>query len=287
MEILDEILKEKIRSFLKEDIGYGDITSNFIIPDDLKLKAVVISDESGVVAGIREAKILCEIMKLDYKILINDGKKIKKYSKIFEISGNARSILAIERTLLNILMRMSGITTIIDKLVKSVKVVNKKLKIACTRKTTPGFRYFQKRAVQIGGGDTHRYRLDDMVLIKDNHLFCIDNLENTIKSLKEQLSFSKKIELEVKTKEDALKAAKFGVDILMLDNFSPKMAEEVINELKNKNLRKGIYLELSGNITPGNILEYAKLDVDIISMGFLTHSVKALGMSLDIIEKMK
>ncbi|MHA1830526.1 MAG: nicotinate-nucleotide diphosphorylase, partial [Candidatus Helarchaeota archaeon] len=133
------------------------------------------------------------------------------------------------------------------------------------------------------GGDTHRIALDDMVLIKENHLFCIENLENSIKKLKDQISFSKKIELEVENKNAALKGAKLGVDILMLDNFSPELANETINELKK--LRNNIKIEISGNITPQNIESYAKLDIDIISMGYITHSIKSFNLSLDFIKK--
>ncbi|MHA1271196.1 MAG: carboxylating nicotinate-nucleotide diphosphorylase [Candidatus Helarchaeota archaeon] len=284
MEIPEKLLKETLLNYLKEDIGYGDITSNLLIPENLKIQAIIISDQSGIVAGIHEVEKICELMNLICLSHVNDGSYISKNTHILQIEGNARSILSSERTILNILMRMSGIATLTNELVKKVKKINNKVKIACTRKTTPGFRYFEKRAVIIGGGDPHRFRLDDMVLIKDNHLFCIKNLEDSINLLKEQLSFSKKIELEVKTMEEALKGAQMGIDILMLDNFSPEQANDVINELKKNNLRNNLILEISGNITPENIVNYAKLDVDIISMGFITHSVKSFGMSLDIVK---
>ncbi|MBD3228108.1 MAG: carboxylating nicotinate-nucleotide diphosphorylase [Candidatus Lokiarchaeota archaeon] len=284
MEIYKELLKEKLISFLKEDINYGDITTNLLITDEKNIKAAVISDEFGIIAGIQEAKLLCEIMNLKYNTLLKDGAQVKRNTKIMEIIGKAKSILTVERTLINIMMRMSGIASITNSLVKSVKKVNPNIRIACTRKTTPGFRYFEKRAVEIGGGDTHRYRLDDMVLIKDNHLLCIDNFTNQIKRLKKDLSFSKKIELEVKSEKEALEGATLEIDILMLDNFNPGKASQVIEKLKQKNIRDKLLIEISGDITPENIIKYAKLDVDIISMGFITHSTKALGMSLDIIE---
>lgn len=284
MELPKEILKNKLLSFLQEDLGYGDITSNLLILDNLKIKGAIISDEAGIIAGINEIIILCEIMNIKINPLFTDGNKISADSTLIEIEGNAKSILAVERTLLNILMRMSGIATTTKNIIDDIEKINPKLKIACTRKTTPGFRYFEKKAVSIAGGDTHRYRLDDMVLIKDNHLYFIDDLSDAIINLKKNLSFSKKIELEVKSKKRALQAAKLPIDILMLDNFSIDEANQTIDELKKENLRDKILIEISGGITPESIKDYALLDIDIISMGFLTHSINALGMSLDIIE---
>ncbi|MHA1694400.1 MAG: carboxylating nicotinate-nucleotide diphosphorylase [Candidatus Helarchaeota archaeon] len=283
MEIPPYLLKEKLLYFLKEDIQFGDLTSNLLISDDLKAKAVIIAEQDGIIAGINEAVSICELAQLKPIQIVKDGDKVSKGSRILEIDGKAKTILTVERTILNILMRMSGIATETNKIIEKVRKINKKIRIACTRKTTPGFRYFEKRAVMIGGGDTHRIALDDMVLIKENHLFCIENLENSIKKLKDQISFSKKIELEVENKNAALKGAKLGVDILMLDNFSPELANETINELKK--LRNNIKIEISGNITPQNIESYAKLDIDIISMGYITHSIKSFNMSLDFIKK--
>ncbi|MHA1789064.1 MAG: carboxylating nicotinate-nucleotide diphosphorylase [Candidatus Helarchaeota archaeon] len=283
MEIPPYLLKEKLLYFLKEDIQFGDLTSNLLISDDLKAKAVIIAEQDGIIAGINEAVSICELAQLKPIQIVKDGDKVSKGSRILEIDGKAKTILTVERTILNILMRMSGIATETNKIIEKVRKINKKIRIACTRKTTPGFRYFEKRAVMIGGGDTHRIALDDMVLIKENHLFCIENLENSIKKLKDQISFSKKIELEVENKNAALKGAKLGVDILMLDNFSPELANETINELKK--LRNNIKIEISGNITPQNIESYAKLDIDIISMGYITHSIKSFNLSLDFIKK--
>lgn len=284
MELPKEIIKNKLLSFLQEDLGYGDITSNLLISDNLKIRAAIVSDEAGIIAGINEIEILCEIMNVKINSIFKDGNKISADSTLIEIEGNAKSILAIERTLLNILMRMSGIATTTKKIIDDIEKINPKLKIACTRKTTPGFRYFEKKAVSIAGGDTHRYRLDDMILIKDNHLYFIDDLSDAIIKLKKKLSFSKKIELEVKSKKRALEAAKLPIDILMLDNFTPEEAKQTIDELKKQNLRDKILIEISGGINPENIKDYALLDLDIISMGFLTHSIDALGMSLDIVE---
>ncbi|MHA1831517.1 MAG: nicotinate-nucleotide diphosphorylase, partial [Candidatus Helarchaeota archaeon] len=165
MEIPPYLLKEKLLYFLKEDIQFGDLTSNLLISDDLKAKAVIIAEQDGIIAGINEAVSICELAQLKPIQIVKDGDKVSKGSRILEIDGKAKTILTVERTILNILMRMSGIATETNKIIEKVRKINKKIRIACTRKTTPGFRYFEKRAVMIGGGDTHRIALDDMVLI--------------------------------------------------------------------------------------------------------------------------
>jgi len=176
---------------------------------------------------------------------------------------------------------MSGIATKTKKLTEQLQKTNAKAKIAATRKSAPGLLYFDKKAVVIGGGDPHRLHLDDMVLIKDNHLAVVGDVETAVKKAKANVSFSKKIEVEVTKTEDALKAAKAGADIVMLDNFSPKQAKEAGDALRKAGF-SSVLLEVSGGITSENLLEYAKAQVDIISMGELTHSVKALDISLEI-----
>ena len=160
---------------------------------------------------------------------------------------------------------------------------NVKTKIAATRKSAPGLLYFDKKAVIIGGGDPHRLHLDDMILIKDNHLVIVGSVEEAVKRAKANASFAKKIEIEVTTIEDALKAAKAGADIVMLDNFSPKQAKEAGESLRKVGFDK-VLLEVSGGITGENFLDYASAQVDIISMGELTHSVKSLDISLEIVK---
>ena len=153
-----------------------------------------------------------------------------------------------------------------------------------TRKTAPGLRYFDKRSVAIGGGDTHRFRLDDAVLIKDNHIAIAGGIVNAIKNARQATSFTKKIEVEVRKPEEVLEAAKLGVEIIMMDNMTPKAVEDSIRILKEHNLRDKVLLEVSGNIKQENISDYAKLRPDIISLGTLTHSVKTVDMSLEIVD---
>jgi len=200
---------------------------------------------------------------------------------VMELSGSARAILSAERTVLNIMMRMSGIATETSKLVEATKKVNSKIRIACTRKTTPGFRYFEKKAVALGGGDTHRFRLDDMILIKDNHLSIIGGVREAVKQARLKTSFSKKIEVEVENPEQALEAALAGADIIMFDNMPPEEAKKTLELLEERGLREKVLIELSGGITPENIEKYSALNVDIISMGYITHSARALDLSLD------
>jgi nicotinate-nucleotide pyrophosphorylase (carboxylating) len=277
-----KILEEKLQKLLAEDIGQGDITTALIIPDDSISEAEVISKESGVAAGIEEAKILLESLGLAVKTLIADGEKVKPKQTMMKISGDTRTILSVERTLLNILSRMSGIATKTRQLTEKIKKAGFKTRVACTRKTAPGLLYFDKKAVLVGGGDTHRLHLDDMILIKDNHIAIAGGIEKAVGKVKEEASFSKKIEVEASKVEDVLDAAKAGADIIMLDNFSPKQIEKAVNLLKKAGFFGKILLEASGGITAENILSFASIGVDIVSLGELTHSIKALDISLDI-----
>lgn len=276
-----KIVEEKLKQILAEDIGQGDVTAAALIPKNLAVKAVVIAKEDGTVAGIEEATILAEYLELKVTTKVSDGEKVKNKQVLMQISGDAQTILSAERTLLNLLSRMSGIATKTRTLTEKLQKANVKAKIAATRKSAPGLLYFDKKAVIVGSGDPHRLHLDDMVLIKDNHLAIVGSVEEAVKKAKTNASFTKKIEVEVRTVEDALKAAKAGADIIMLDNFSPKQTEHAGEALKKAGF-SNLLLEVSGGITSENLLEYAEAQVDIISMGELTHSVKALDISLEI-----
>jgi len=277
-----KILEEKLRKMLTEDLGQGDITTTLIVPAESIVEAGVIAKESGAVAGIEEAKILLESLGLKVEALVEDGEKIKVGQVLLKIFGDTRTILSVERTLLNIISHMSGIATMTRKIIEKIEKAGFKTKVACTRKTSPGLLYFDKKAIQIGGGDTHRLHLDDMVLIKDNHIRVAGSIKRTVEKVKEKASFSKKIEIEVTRVEDVSTAAKAGVDIIMLDNFSPKQIEKAIKLLKKAGLMGKVLLEASGGITTENILAFASTGVDIVSLGELTDSVKAIDLSLEI-----
>jgi nicotinate-nucleotide pyrophosphorylase (carboxylating) len=277
-----KILEEKLKQLLAEDVGQGDVTTAAIVPSGLTTEAAIIAKEAGIAAGIEEIVILAESLGLNVKTETADGEEIRNGQVIMKISGNARTILSAERTMLNLLSRMSGIATTAGRLTGKLKRANSTAKIAATRKTAPGLLYFDKKAVLIGGGDPHRLHLDDMILIKDNHLAVAGSIETAVKSAKQNASFSKKIEVEVMRAPDALKAAEAGADIILLDNFSPKQIKEAVKALKKAGFFGKILLEASGGITEENLLEYASTQVNIISLGELTHSVKALDMSLEI-----
>jgi nicotinate-nucleotide pyrophosphorylase (carboxylating) len=276
-----KVLEEKLKQILAEDVGKGDVTTAAVVPAGLTVEAAVVAKEAGIAAGIEETAILAESLGLSVKTEVVDGDEIKNGKVILRISGDAQAILSAERTMLNLLSRMSGIATTTRRLTEKLRKVNATAKIAATRKTAPGLLYFDKKAVLIGGGDPHRLRLDDMILVKDNHIAIAGNVETAVKKAK-AASFSKKIEVEVTSVTDALKAAEAGADIIMLDNFAPKQIREAIKALKKAGFFGKILLEISGGITEQNLLEYASTQVNIISMGELTHSVKALDISLEI-----
>jgi nicotinate-nucleotide pyrophosphorylase (carboxylating) len=279
-----KVLEKKIRKFLEEDIGQGDITTSLTIPSGTIVEAKIIAKESGVIAGIEEA--LTFLGSLDFQVdtLAHDGSKVSKEATILNIVGDARTLLSIERTLLNLLTRMSGIATTTSRLIEKVRRAGYKTRIACTRKVAPGLSYFDKRAVMIGGGDTHRLHLDDLVIIKDNHLAVVGDISEAVKKVRDAVSFSKKIEIEVSRDNEALEAAKAGADIVMLDNFSPQQTKETIALLEKEGLRDKILIEASGGVNEQNILEFAATGVDILSLGEITDSVKALDMSLEVVK---
>jgi nicotinate-nucleotide pyrophosphorylase (carboxylating) len=276
------ILEEKLRSMLNEDLGQGDITSSLIIPANLTVKAEIIAKNSGIAAGIEEATVLLESLGLKIEAAIEDGSRIKKGQVLMKISGDVRTILSVERTLLNVLSRMCGIATATWKIVEELKKKGLKTIVACTRKTAPGLLYFDKKAVLIGGGDTHRVHLDDMVLIKDNHVAVVGSVEKAVRKAREKASFSKKIEVEVADAEDALVAAKAGTDLIMLDNFPLKKLKGTVELLRKKGFYGRVLLEASGGITEGNVAEFASTGVDIVSLGEITHSSRAFDLSLEI-----
>ena len=269
------MLLTELERFIDEDSGYNDISSS-IVPD-CKVQAEVIAREDGVVAGLAEATQVFEYFDVLSTTDLTDGSSIKKNDVLFILDGGARSILRAERLALNFLGRMSGIATMTRKYVERAGNV----RIACTRKTTPGFRKFEKKAVIAGGGDPHRFNLSDAVMIKDNHIAVL-GLEKAVKAAKSMASFTQKIEVEVETVDDAVRTAKLGVDIIMFDNMTVDKIKESIISITQKGLREGIILEASGGISLENIAEYASCGVDVISVGALTHSSRWLDMSMRV-----
>jgi nicotinate-nucleotide pyrophosphorylase (carboxylating) len=276
-----KILEERLSNILAEDVGQGDITSGSVIPPETMAKAEVIAKENGIAAGLEEATVLCESLNLKVETCAEDGDAIRKGQCLVHIQGDARTILAVERTLLNILSRMSGIATATRSVVEKLHTINRNVRVASTRKTAPGLLYFDKKAVLIGGGDTHRLHLDDLILIKDNHIAITGSIEKAVKRAHESVSISKKIEVEVTTIKDAQTAAKAGADIIMFDNMPFETIAKACKLLKKVESPKQILLEASGGITLDNVEEYAKTGVNVISMGALTNSFKCLDFSLE------
>ncbi len=272
-------IQEKLKEFLLEDIGVKDITTDSL-DVDRKVRGYFIAKDDGVLAGIDFAISIFKILDENLKVITykKDGSSVKKGDIILEIEGNGKALLKGERTALNITQRLSGIATLTRKYVK--KLEGTKTKLLDTRKTTPGFRYFEKYAVKVGGGENHRFALYDMVMIKDNHILLTGSISEAVKQIKKKVSPMVKIEVEVSNLEELKEALECNVDIIMLDNMSLEDMKEAVKLVNGK-----VKLEASGNITLDNIREVALTGVDFISTGATIHSSKWLDISmrLDII----
>ena len=271
---------------LREDIGPGDITSQSVVDRDFKGTAIIQAKEKGILAGLKIAQKIFQKVdpKLKFIPIKRDGDRIKPKDKIASISGNIRSILKGERTALNFLQQLSGVSTYTSTFVNKVK--GSSVKILDTRKTVPGLRALQKYAVKLGGGQNHRMGLYDMILIKENHIKAAGGITDAIKKA---LSFSKKkskskkfrIEVETRTFKEVEKAAQMGVDVIMLDNISLPQIRKAVRIIKS--IDENIKIEVSGNIDLGKVRQIAKTGIDFISVGALTHSTKALDFSLKVV----
>ena len=284
MPMPQKALQHEFRRFLDEDVGQGDITTDAVVPKGTRVRAKIIVKEPAVVCGINEAKAFYEMLGANFSERVKDGDEVATGTVIAEMEGDGRAVLTSERTVLNILMRMSGIATETRRLVNNVKKVNPRVRVAATRKTAPGLRVLDKQAVIVGGGDPHRMRLDDAILIKDNHIVVTGGISEAVRRAQVSVGGTKKIEVEAKSLEQAVQAAKMGADIVMLDNMTLKEAEDALKELTAQNLRQKVLIEISGGVTPENIISYAKLGPDIISLGSLTHSTKAVDISLEVVD---
>lgn len=271
----------KLLDALREDDPFWDLTS-VIVPNEYG-EACVRVKEDCVVAGMEEVTELLRLLGLEFTVLRGDGDVAKAGDCVLIIRGQKPDLLKVERVVLNVLMRASGIATMTRRILERARNVNPRVRVAATRKTTPFLRYLEKKAVAIGGGDPHRFSLSDAVLIKDNHIRAVGSLEKAIILARERSPFTVKIEVEVETVEDAIKAAELGVDIIMLDNMKPSDVAKVHEELVRRGLRDRIILEASGGINEDNVIEYARY-VDVVSIGALTHSYKSIDMSMDLIK---
>ena len=277
-------LRGSLLNFLQEDVGIEDVTSNNLDNFNKPVKADIIykSDFIGILCGMEEIEMLFDICDCNSRYIKTDGMNISFKEKIMEINGKAKDILKAERIALNLLMRMSGIATLTRRFVDTVHQIDHSISIASTRKTVPGLRLLDKKAVVIGGGISHRIRLDDMVMIKDNHIVVDKSIKKIISSIRARIGSSKSIECEVKNENEAIEAIESGANIIMLDNFSVINAKKTILKIIKMGLRDQVKIEISGGINLQNVSDYAKLKPDIISIGYLTHSAQSLDFSLKI-----
>ncbi len=266
---------ERLKKFIEEDVRSGDLTTELTIPEGTTALATIYAKEKTVLAGIEEVAAIAKFSGLTYEVLAFEGNWVNPQQPVMRLSGSARTLLTIERVCLNIVQRMSGIATKVNKMASVAREGNPNIKLAATRKTTPGFRFFEKRAVVVGGGDPHRYALDDMVLIKNNHITAAGGVRAAVTAARESVSFSKKISCEARTLQDTEEAIDAGADIVLLDNFKPKDVRGVVEVLESKGLRDKVILEVSGGVNDENAKAYAESGVDVLSSGALTHSFKS------------
>ncbi len=269
-------VRQRLQAFLEEDLGTSDITTEAIVRDETA-RAVILAKQEGILAGLPFVQELFLMMGGVYvKPEVSEGGEFRKGDRILELDGRAEIILSGERLALNILQSLSGIATRTREFVRALEGTG--IRILDTRKTTPGYRYFEKYAVRIGGGHNHRFALYDMVLIKDNHKRVAGGLEEALKRVREKVSPMVKVEVEVESLEEVEKAVSLGADIIMLDNFSPQEVREAVRMVGGK---AGI--EVSGNITLENLNEYAVEGVSYISSGSIIYGASWVDLSLKVL----
>ncbi|MCR6106127.1 carboxylating nicotinate-nucleotide diphosphorylase [Salipaludibacillus agaradhaerens] len=273
-------LREKILQFFQEDVGFGDKTSDAIFTVNDTGTGVFMAKSSGYFCGeaiIEEAYSTIN-PNIQIKMLKKDGQNVLGGEKIAEVSGKMTDLLASERVILNLIQRLSGITTLTREAVN--QTIGTKARICDTRKTTPGLRMLEKYAVRCGGGRNHRFALDDAVMIKDNHLAGAGSLTTAVNLVRETHGHMVKIEVEVETLEQLKEAIAAEVDVIMLDNCLPEDVAEWVKLIPNN-----MMVEVSGNISLNMISKYATVGVDVISLGYITHSAPSLDISFNIVTK--
>ncbi len=277
-EINDFNLDNLIKNALNEDMPYGDITTDSIVEKGSMSKAVIVFKEDGVLAGLDIAAAVFETLDrgVAFEKAEKDGNYLKKGTTAAKIEGNTRVLLKGERTALNILQRLSGIATAVWRMCEQVKGLP--VRIVDTRKTTPGLRALEKYAVLMGGGKNHRFSLSDGVLIKDNHIAAAGNITNAVERAREKISHMHKIEVETENLSQVEEALKAGADIILLDNMDTVTMKKAVDIIKGR-----VLTEASGNITEKTVRSIAITGVDMISTGAVTHSAKALDISMNFI----
>ena len=275
MRLMQFQIDDIIKTALLEDINYIDVTTDLLVSDDAVSTAKYVSKDEGVLCGIEVAMRVFKLLddRVTYRIFIHDGEVVQKGDIIAEITGPTRALLKGERTALNLVQHMSGIATATNKCVQLIE--GTKASVADTRKTLPGLRAIQKYAVTVGGGRNHRYNLSDCAMLKDTHLDAYGSMTGAVNALREKMGHTVKIEVEAENLDMLKEALDLGVEIIMLDNMSNEEMAEAVRITNGRAL-----LEASGNVTEATIRSIAETGVDIISLGALTHSVKAFDISM-------
>ena len=284
LSFCQSLLLNKFLEWIREDEPFGDITSEALIPSNISSEAIVLAKSEGIASCTQLLASVLQSLGVRVKVLVKDGEKFSYGDKIMLLKGNTQTILSVERTLLNLLIYLFGVATMTRRLVEAIKKVNPKVRVAATRKYPPGMGCLVKRAVRDGGGDTHRFSLSDAYLIKDNHLRIVGSVAEAVRRALRLKSFIQKVEIEVTDPLQAVEAAEAGADIIMFDNMKPNEIQEAINLLKERKLRDRVLLEISGGITPENITEYAKLDIDVISSSYITMRPERVDLSLEVLK---
>ena len=276
-------LREQLTAWLKEDIGTGDVTTAFTIPEGQVSKAIIHAKEDGIIAGLPVAEAVFDIVdsQLTFRAMAAEGERVKKGTVLAEVEGSTHSILLGERLALNLMQRMSGIAT--KTAAYAAVIADLPAKLVDTRKTTPGHRALEKYAVRIGGGGNHRFGLYDAVMIKDNHIKGAGGIREAVSRARGQIPYTMKIEVETESLAQVDEALEAGADIIMLDNMKPALMQEAVS--RNRAAAPHVWIEASGGITLETIREKALCGVDVISVGALTYSFQALDISLDLNEK--
>ena len=275
-------IRKVVQAALEEDIGFGDLTSNALFAPHMRSKAQIVAKEAMVVAGLAVAQEVFHQIddSLTFTSHQRDGAWVNANSRVLTITGNTQALLQAERVALNFMQRLSGISTLTRQFCRAVE--EDSVKIADTRKTTPGLRSLEKWAVRLGGGYNHRFSLHDGVLIKDNHLMVLSahkmSLSQACRLARQQAPHGLRISVEVETMAQVREALQGKVDVILLDNMSPPKIQQAVEIIKGQAL-----VEVSGGITMNNIRDMARTGVDIISIGALTHSAPAMNLSMDII----
>jgi len=281
---LEEILLNKFIEWIREDAPYWDETTEILVPKETIVEAAVISKEDGVAACIEDVEKVLKKLDLNVVVYKRDGERVSTGDIVLWMKGSGRKILLIERTLLNLLGHCFGIASLTRMVVEKVREKNPRARVAATRKTLPGLRYFEKKAVLIGGGDAHRMSLSDMILIKDNHIKIVGGVRKAVEIARLKAGFTRKVEVEVSNLSELFEAVEAGADIVMLDNFKPEDVGEAIRLLKERGLRDRVLIEVSGGIGLDNIDKYLNYDIDIISMGMITKSARSHDLSLEVLK---